>query len=47
MGTEQRHCRSRNIGSGEGKEGVLFSIVVSSISFFFMMLRMVEDVLFK
>ena len=23
MGTERRHCRSRNIGNGEGKEGVL------------------------
>ena len=47
MGTEQRHCRSRNIGNGEGKEGVSLSIVVFSISFFFTMLRMVEDVLFK
>ena len=34
MGTERRHCRSRNIGTGEGKEGVLFSIFVSSVSFF-------------
>ena len=43
MGTERRHCQSRNIGNGEGKAGVLVSIVVSSISFFFLMLEMVED----
>ena len=35
MGTERRHCRSRNIGKGEGKEGVSFSIVVSSVSICF------------
>lgn len=34
MGTERRSCQSRNIGNGEGKEGVLFSIVVSCFILF-------------
>lgn len=46
MGTERRHCRSRNIGIGEGKEGVLLSIVVSSVSLFFVEPKMVEGVSF-
>ena len=39
MGTERRRCRSRKIGNGEGKAGVVLSIVVSSVSFFSAMLN--------